>query len=86
MKLALLLIPFALYGQQTVSLRVSGQIQSKKTSSRNFGRLPKNYRAADWTVTSNAAAPLKIPIARLLQEIHTTAASRSSAGYRAPAS
>ena len=69
----LFLIFLPLYGQQTVSLRVSGQIQSKKTSSRNFGRLPKNYRAADWTVTSNAAAPLKIPIARLLQEIHTAA-------------
>ena len=69
----LFVVGIPLYGQQIVSLRVTGQLQSTVTTKRNFGRLPKQYRAADWTVTSNAAAPLKIPIARLLQEIHTTA-------------
>ena len=71
MKCALLLIPFTLCAQQTVSLRVTGQLQSAQTSRRNWGRMAKQYRGADWTVTSNTAAPIKIPIARLLQEIHT---------------
>lgn len=65
----LLLLAISASGQ-TVSLRITGQLQSARTTKRNFGRLPKGYRAADWTVTSNSAQPVKVSLARLLQEVH----------------
>lgn len=72
MKLAILILAaLPLCAQQSVTLHVSGQIQSAKTSAVNFGRLRKGLRAADWTVTSNSTVALKIPIARILQEIHS---------------
>lgn len=56
---------------QTVSLHVTGSVQSAATSQRNFGKLPKNYRAADWIVTNDSAQPVKISLARVLQYIKT---------------
>lgn len=67
----LALLSGALCAQQTVNLHVSGQLQSSSTTKRNFGRMPKGYRGADWIVTSDSPAPVKIPLARILQEIHT---------------
>lgn len=63
-----LLLPAA--EQTTLNLHVTGQVQSVATTKRNFGRLPKGYRAADWTVTNQSAQPVKVSLARLLQEIH----------------
>lgn len=54
---------------QTISLHVTGSVQSADTSRRNFGKLPKQYRAADWTVTNNSPQAIKIPLARILQLI-----------------
>lgn len=54
---------------QPITVRVTGEIQSRSTSTKNFGHLPKRYRAADWTITSESPAPLKISVARIAQDV-----------------
>lgn len=68
--IAVLACASAIAGQDVV-LHVTGRIESSSTSYRNFGRLPKQYRAADWTVSNESPAAVKIPLARILQEIKT---------------
>ncbi len=51
------------------NLHITGAVQSRKTSEINLGHLPKQYRAADWTITSDSPAPLKVSLARIRQAI-----------------
>ena len=80
MKLALLLIPFALYGQPTgnpcvpsetsACLHVTGQLQSRDVSGLDFGRLQKGLRGADWTVSVDPPVPIKVSMSWILQRVH----------------
>jgi hypothetical protein len=66
----LLLLAFVLCaaaGAQTI--HVTGSLQSQKTARINFGKLPKQYRVADWTVTNESASVVRVSLARVLQEL-----------------
>jgi hypothetical protein len=80
--LIFLLLAATTEAQTSVQLHITGELQSQKTARANFGRLPKQYRAADWTVSSNSPEAVKIPLARLIQAIGpipaTTVLSRTS--------
>ena len=57
------------FGQQTVSLRVTGHLQSRATGASNFGHLSKQYRVADWTVSTDPPTAIKVPIEWIIQKI-----------------
>lgn len=68
----ILLVASTTFAQtQSVELYITGKVQSTQTTKRNFGRLPRGYRAADWTVTNESAQPIKVALARLIQEVST---------------
>lgn len=58
-----------LCAQQTVSLRVTGKVESVQTTRSDFGKLRKGLREANWIVTSNSPVPAKVPLAAIVQQI-----------------
>lgn len=65
---ALIALALPCFGQ-VATLHVTGQVQSRRTTEFNFGRLPKGYRAADWVISNESPVAVKFALARIQQQI-----------------
>lgn len=66
MSFAVLVLP--LCAQQTVSMHITGKVESAQTSRVDFGKLRKGLREANWIVTSESPTAAKISLAAIVQQ------------------
>ncbi len=76
----------AITASAQTTLQITASIQSRQTTTANFGRLPSRYFAADWTITSNSPTAIKVPLAWVIQQVQAQKAISPDVSVLAPTS
>lgn len=69
-----------------VTFQVTASIQSRQTTTANFGKLPSRYFAADWTITSDSTTAIKVPLAWVIQQVQEKGVLPANVGVLGPTS